>query len=236
MLAIRHISQKGEAEPAQIPHMSDAPFSSPLALPLRRTIAVVDDEEIVRIGLTHVLRTHGDFEFRGSYQFGAEPESTPDILIFGTPRIERGQLAMIADWTSTGSRVVVHTTDERPIPLRSVTAAGARGVALRRDGVRALLDVSARVYARVAYSSRAVRALCTSARAAAPLTQREVDVLRALASGLTHHAAARQLGIEAGTVKTHVKSARAKYAAIGRETANSAGLKREARADGWLES
>jgi DNA-binding NarL/FixJ family response regulator len=121
------------------------------------------------------------------------------------------------------------------VPLRAAIADGASGVALRRDGVAGLVATMHTVLAgRLAFSSPYAEQLCSDRDLAARLSAREADVLVCLSDGLTHRQAARRLGIDEETVKTHLKSVRAKYVALGRSVTNVGTLKREARKDGWL--
>ncbi|BBH17173.1 DNA-binding response regulator [Nocardioides baekrokdamisoli] len=209
-------------------------------IPASRTettlVTVVDQDEVVRLGVVAALRAAEGFTASAAL-------AQADEVIVGRGLILLGARAMSAhearpavrSLTAGGATVILHSADERPVPLRSAIAEGASGVALRRDGIAGLLSTMRAVLAgRLAYSSQHAERLCTERDLAARLSARESDVLACLSDGLTHRQAARRLGIDEETVKTHLKSVRAKYMSLGRAVTNVGTLMREARTDGWL--
>lgn len=204
------------------------------------TVAVIDNHDLVRDGLEQALAARPDVEMWGAY---ADVESlladagVPDVVVLDLylGRDDTASTPAIGWLIGRGSRVVLHTAEERPVPLRAAVSAGASGVSLKNDGRDALLDVVVRVaHGDFVCSSMLARALVTDAELVAHLSPREVDILVGLDDGLTQHQVGRRLGIAEETVKTHLKSVRHKYLDLGRDVTNAASVVREATRDGWL--
>lgn len=93
---------------------------------------------------------------------------------------------------------------------REALQAGVMGLLLISVDERELLAAVDRVRSGRRYVTPAV-ALAMAEHVCSPtLTGRELDLLGLIAQGLSNKSAARQLGISAGTVKTHVRSIFAK--------------------------
>ena len=204
------------------------------------TVAVVDNHDVVRDGLLAVLG--GAEEFR---PVGGFAEIAPVLQLAQAPQVvildlylgrdDRTSVPGIPGLIAHGCLVVLHTAEERPVPLRDAVAAGVSGLSLKNDGTAALLDVIMQVVSgEFVCSSALAGALIHDGGRAARLTDREVEVLRSLDDGLTQQQAGRRLGISEETVKTHLRSVRAKYGELRREVTNTASLVREAGRDGWL--
>lgn len=204
-------------------------------------VAIVDNHEIVRDGVAHLLRAQAAFTVVGSFP-EVEPilamQAAPDVVVLDLylGRDDRTSIANIADVVARGSKVVIHTAEERPVQLRAAVAQGASGVSLKSDGGGPLLDVIARVFSgEFVCSSLLASALIEDHTLAAKLTERELEVLQNIGDGLTHFQVARRLGITEHTVRTHLRAIDAKYVELGREVPNTVRLVREASRDGWLE-
>lgn len=199
-------------------------------------VTVIDQDEVVRLGVVAAL--HGSDGFRTAAahpEIDDVPTARGLVLLGARAMAAHESSSVIRRLVAAGATVVLHTADERPVPLRAAIAEGACGIALRRDGVAGLLETMRAAHGgRLGFSSEYAEQLCTDRDLAARLSAREADVLECLSDGLTHRQAARRLGIDEETVKTHLKSVRAKYVALGRSVTNVGTLKREARKDGWI--
>lgn len=205
-------------------------------------VAVVDNHEATREGVLARLRQHPhEFNVYGAYAHESEiPYDDPapslvvlDMYLDRDDRLSIPEIPRLIEW---GAAVVVHTAEEKAAPMRQAVSLGAAGVALKSDGLDALLDVLREVVGGgFVYSSLIAHALATDPDATANLTPRELDVLRNIEDGLTQAQTARRLGIASDTVKTHLAVARRKYLAIGRGVTNTGRVVREASDDGWLD-
>ncbi|MFD9334782.1 response regulator [Streptomyces sp. NPDC060028] len=192
--------------------------------PLR--IVIADDERMVRTALRVILEAEPDLEVAGEAASGAEAVSlvralAPDVVLMDVrmPEVDGIRateqiLATMAD----PPRILVVTTFENDSYVYGALRAGAAGFLLKRADPDELIG-AVRLVARgdsVLFPA-AVRSLAVAhapGAAAAPwvarLTDREADVLRLMATGLSNHEMSERLGVGPQTVKTHVAAVLAK--------------------------
>ncbi|MFE9482105.1 response regulator [Streptomyces spororaveus] len=202
---------------APTPPPAPAPAPRP---PLR--IVLCDDERMVRTALRVILEAEADMEVVGEAATGAEAvplvrSLAPDVVLMDVrmPEIDgiraTGQiLATMAE----PPRIVVVTTFENDAYVYDALRAGAVGFLLKRADPDELIG-AVRLVARgdSLLFPAAVRSLAAAHTAGAPpaaaawvarLTEREADVLRLMATGLSNHEMSERLGVGPQTVKTHV--------------------------------
>ncbi|GAA3270021.1 response regulator [Streptomyces lavendulae] len=193
-------------------------------VPLR--VLVADDERMVRTALRVILDAEPDMEVVGEAASGAEAVGLvrslePDVVLMDVrmPEIDgiRATEQILATMAEP-PRIVVVTTFENDAYVYDALRAGASGFLLKRADADELTG-AVRLVARgdSLLFPAAVRALAAAhtAAAAAPvwasrLTEREADVLRLMASGLSNHEISEHLGVGPQTVKTHVAGVLAK--------------------------
>ncbi|MCX5196552.1 response regulator transcription factor [Streptomyces sp. NBC_00249] len=194
--------------------------------PLR--VVVADDERMVRTALRVIIDAEPDMEVVGEAASGAEAlplvrSLAPDVVLMDVrmPEIDgiRATEQILATMAEP-PKIVVVTTFENDSYVYDALRAGASGFLLKRAGPDELIG-AVRLVARgdSLLFPAAVRSLAAShaaaARTAAPawaarLTDREADVLRLMAGGLSNHEISERLGVGPQTVKTHVAGVLAK--------------------------
>jgi DNA-binding NarL/FixJ family response regulator len=200
------------------------------------TVLIVDDEELVRMGLRAVIDAQPDLCVVGEAGDGAEvpplvARLRPDVVLMDVrmPAIDgiqaTRQLVARADHPP---RVLVITTFENDEYVYAALRAGAGGFVLKRARPTQLVD-AVRVVARgdSLLFPAAIRRLAGAyaggdgaARLAdARLTGRELDVLRRMAAGRSNAEIAIDLVLSVETVKTHVGNVLAKLRARDRTQA-----------------
>ncbi|MFE2851014.1 response regulator [Streptomyces lavendulae] len=193
-------------------------------VPLR--VLIADDERMVRTALRVILDAEPDLEVVGEAASGAEAVGlvrslAPDVVLMDVrmPEIDgiRATEQILATMAEP-PRIVVVTTFENDAYVYDALRAGASGFLLKRADADELIG-AVRLVARgdSLLFPAAVRALAAAhtAASAAPvwasrLTEREADVLRLMASGLSNHEISEHLGVGPQTVKTHVAGVLAK--------------------------
>ncbi len=199
-------------------------------------VLVVDDHPVVRSGLRALLEGHDDLEVTGEAGDGrqalaAVAADPPDVVLLDLrmPVLDGvGVISQLRD-THPHVRVLVLTTYDADTDIVRAVEAGATGYLLK-DTPREELFRAVRAAARgepVLAPSVAARLM---RRAGAPATkaptERELDVLRLVAQGLTNRAIARRLHVSEATVKTHLVHAFGKLGVDDRTAAVTAALER----------
>ena len=156
-------------------------------------------------------------------------ETAPDVVLTDIEMPEMSGLDLAAELRQRGSRarVVIVTTFARSGYLQRALAAGAAGYLLKDSPAERLADAVRRVHA-------GLRAIDPELAASAwdetdPLTERERQVLRLAAEGLSTASLAARLCLSEGTVRNYLSEAIGKLHA-----ANRVDAARIARARGWL--
>jgi len=181
-------------------------------------VLVVDDHPVVRSGLIGMLAVTDDISVVGEAGDGAEAlalvESTrPDVVLMDLrmPRKDGVSAtgAIVSGYPST--RVLVLTTYDTDTDILHAVEAGAAGYLLKDtphadllDGIRAAARGETVLAPPVA--ARLMSRLRTpSAPPAAQPSPRELEVLAAVARGLSNAEIGRELFIGEATVKTHLQ-------------------------------
>lgn len=197
---------------------------------------LVDDDELVRAGLRAILGAQPDFEVVGEADDGAGVLSLvrslrPDVLVMDVrmPRVDGIQATRdLLAHLDQPPKILIMTTFENDEYVYEALRVGAHGFLLKRarpaeitGAVRALatgdsLLFPAKLRALVERHRNAARA---DAVARANLTDREAEVLRAMARGLNNAEIAAELFLGTETVKTHVSALLGKLGARDRTQA-----------------
>lgn len=196
-------------------------------------VLVVDDQTLVRSGISQILTHASDIAVVGDAADGSEAvdktlKLQPDVVLMdirmpGMDGLEATK-RIVAERPET--RVIVLTTFELDDYVFGAVRAGASGFLLKdiepdslREAVRvvaageALLSpsVTRRLIAEFAQTSGALDDTVLE-----PLTPREIEVLALVGKGRSNHEIADELFISVSTAKTHVNRAMMKLGAHDR--------------------
>jgi NarL family two-component system response regulator LiaR len=184
-------------------------------------VLVVDDHAIVRKGTRALLAEVADMEVVGEAENGQEAVDQAEIL---RPDVILMDLVMpVMDGIEATRQITVGQPDIRILALTSFAAddkvfpaikAGALGYLLKHADPEELVDAIRRVYhgepslhpsiaRKVLYE---VRRPSKKTPTPDPLTEREIEVLRLVAQGMSNQEIADQLSIAEVTVRTHVSN------------------------------
>ena len=202
------------------------------------TLAIVDDHEIVREGVELYLgRARPEIEVVGSASVVSDlPEGViPDVVILDLVLREGQSLDFLPDLVRQGSRVLLYTSEERPVPLRHAVELGASGVLLKGDPVATINDgITMAMDGQFYVSGPLAHALITDAELVADLSDQQRQVLQCIDEGLDYRATARVMNISGNTVKEYLARIRDKYRERGLHPGNSHHLTRLAHEEGHL--
>ncbi|WP_155370172.1 response regulator [Catellatospora vulcania] len=201
-------------------------------------VLLADDDALVRGGLRALLAAEPGIVVVGEAANGRDAVAAaraqrPDVVVLDIRMpVQDGTSAgrEIVSWPPPRPRVLVLTTFDHDEVVDDAVAAGVDGFLLKRATPEQLVAGIRTVAAGDALIAPAVtrRLLEAAARrgpadpaavAAARLTEREAEVLRALAAGKSNAEIARAMFISLETVKSHVKSLLGKLGARDRTQA-----------------
>jgi DNA-binding NarL/FixJ family response regulator len=183
------------------------------------SLLVADDHQVVRLGLRNILEGTGvnvtAEATTGEEVFQKIASEKPDVVlldvrmpngdglhVLGRLKLEHPELP-----------VIMFSSYDNPTYVARAVALGAAGYVLKHDTRDRLLEsIQLAMRGESAWSREELRrvtgALATPrvvSDVEVPLTQRESEVLRQLANGLTNKEIAQALGISYETVKEHVQ-------------------------------
>jgi DNA-binding NarL/FixJ family response regulator len=190
-------------------------------------VVVADDQQLVRSGFCVLLRSTPDVEVVGEAADGIEAvavalRTLPDVVLMDIRMPGKDGLAatrqLISDPRAAGVRVLILTTFDLDEYVFEALRAGASGFLLKDTRPEDLLDAVRVVAAGEALLSPTVtRSLiaeflrqpagtpsAAAQRLVEALTQREIEVLAAVARGLSNAEIAAELYMSHATAKTHV--------------------------------
>jgi DNA-binding NarL/FixJ family response regulator len=192
-------------------------------------VVLADDQEMVRAGLRMLLDFQPDLEVVGEAADGLQAvevvtRTRPDVVLMDVrmPRCDGIEAARRIVAALPETAVVVLTTFDDDASLAEALRAGVSGFLLKVAPPEQLLHAVRTVAAGNGLLDPAVTLRVIAASAAAPaadpaaaarlasLTQRETDVLRLVAEGLTNAEIAGRLYLGEATVKTYLSRMLAK--------------------------
>ena len=206
-----------------------------MTAPVTRVL-IADDDELIRVGLRAIIDAEADLEVVGEAADGAAVlplvrRRRPDVVLMDVrmPAVDgiqatRHLLATLHD----PPRVLVITTFENDDYVYDALRAGASGFLLKRARPAEVVEaIRVVAHGESLLFPAALRRLVTSRGGGgagdrlqgAGLTDREAEVLRRMAAGLSNAEIAAELVVGVETVKTHVRNVLTKLGARDRTQA-----------------
>lgn len=182
-------------------------------------VLIVDDHLVVRKGLTALLATKKDIEVIGEASNGKEAlagvkELKPDIVLMDLLMPEMDGVEAIKNIMGEfpSAKILVMTsfaTDEMVFPA---IKAGALGYLLKDSSPNELINAIHQVYkGEPSLHPKIARKVLleisnpkANKRSEDPLTEREMEVLKSIARGMSNQEIGSALSISEATVRTHV--------------------------------
>ncbi len=195
-------------------------------------VLLVDDEPLVRSGLRAIVGSEPDITVVGEAGDGAAAVSQarrthPDIVLMDVRMLRVDGIAairLLGQFDGGGPAVIVVTTFENDDYVYDALQAGARGFLLKRSAAEDFVNAIRTVHEGDSLLfPAAIRRLVAhrggqggGGLAQANLTDREKQVLRLVAQGLSNAEIAGELVLGLETVKSHVRRGLAKLGARNR--------------------
>jgi DNA-binding NarL/FixJ family response regulator len=213
-------------------------------------VLLADDQDIIRTGLTIILNHQADIEVVGQAADGVEAidlarQLQPDVILMDIkmPRLNGIQATRQIMAAQPRTQVIILTTYDTDDWVFDGIRAGAVGYLLKdtsgdnlAEAVRGALRGESQMDPTVARKVlREFQHVTSASKAVTPppreepvekLTDREEEILKLLAAGLSNKEIAQQLALSEGTVKNHISAILAKLHANDRTQAVLTALKR----------
>lgn len=200
-------------------------------------VLIADDQEMVRAGFRMILETQDDIEVVADVADGVAAvrmarELRPDVCLLDIRMPGMDGLEVTKSLAGPGVadplKVVVVTTFDLDEYVHTALTNGANGFLLKDAGPALLLEavraadrgdalVSPQITVRLLRHFATANATAPPAESTTEqLTDRELDVVRAAARGLTNTEIGTELYLSLSTVKTHLAAVQAKIGARNR--------------------
>ncbi|MBT2281935.1 response regulator transcription factor [Priestia megaterium] len=205
---------------------------------MKYKVFLVDDHFVVREGLKLILETSDNYEVIGEAEEGATAlnlieELQPDVILMDLSMPKMTGLEVIERLKEKNSQIpiiILTTYNEDELMVRGL-ALGAKGYLLKDTSRENLFrtiesairgetllqpEITARIFS---FKEKQSFSALSSASAKAILTEREQDILQAVAEGATSKKIALDLDISERTVKAHLTNIYTKLGVTSRSQA-----------------
>jgi two-component system nitrate/nitrite response regulator NarL len=185
------------------------------------SIMLVDDHPLLRKGLRQLISMDADLEVVAEASSGADAitqgvELDPDLILLDLNMQGMNGLETLRNLRDQGvtSRIVMLTVSDADDDVLQAISLGADGYLLKDMEPEDLLEqIKRALNGKMVLSEKVTQILATAIRSPNnkdageidALTQRELEILKLIAKGLSNKLIARELDISDGTVKVHVK-------------------------------
>jgi len=187
-------------------------------------VVVVDDQELFRRGLTMLLGIEDGIEVVGEASNGIDGvslvvSSVPDVVLLDVrmPKQSGIEACVAIKEAVPMTKIIMLTVSDDEADLYEAVKSGASGYLLKdssieevAQGIRVVADgqslISPSMAAKLIDEFKTMSKPDRNAGPALKLTERELEVLRFVARGLSNRDVAAQLAISENTVKNHVRN------------------------------
>ena len=196
-------------------------------------VLIIDDHPVVRLGLRTMLESEEHIVVTGTAGSVREAlqevqKIEPDVVLMDLRMPEMEGIEAIGELRRVAEKIrilVLTNYDEEDYIFRALKA-GAMGYLLKNTPQEEIIHAVEMVHQHQSCIPPNIARRLTEAIASEELTQRELEVLRLAADGLTNKAIADRLFISAKTARNHVTSCLLKLCARDRTEAVTIALRR----------
>jgi DNA-binding NarL/FixJ family response regulator len=185
------------------------------------TVAIVDDHEAIRLGFAGACQQRG-LDIVGSAPTVEELISTveviPQIVVLDLSLADGSEPAdNVKSLMAKGSEVIIFSIADRKSQVRAALSAGAATLITKSQQMDELFAaISLVAVGAYVNTTETVAAIDSDQEFKVKLTERELEVVRLYASGMSLKQVAFELKVSNSTVKEHIDRVRVKYSDVGR--------------------
>ena len=191
------------------------------------TVLVVDDNALLRMGLTHAIESEDGFKIVGEAANAEEAlalykQHRPDVVTmdYQMPGVDGVEVTCQLITLDPDAKIVLLTVKEAEEDVWNAVQAGCKGYLTKRAGeVEDVFQALHEIATGHTYFPAKVASKIESRLAHEALTPRELEVLQGLAKGFSNKEIMDELDISEGTVKLHLSNLRKKLNAADRTQA-----------------
>lgn len=209
------------------------------------TVALIDDHDVIALGVTTMLAMTASLHFRGGYpsvaqlleETAATKDRLPDVVLLDLRLPDNSDPSHNARTLRTrGAAVIAYTSGDDPYLIRRACEGGVLGVVRKSETPDVLIStIWAALRGELTPSLDWASALdADSAFVTSALTPSEQEVLSLYATGAEASFVARQLSLSIHTVNTYVSRIRRKFMDAGVPAGSRVDLLVRAQAEGLV--
>ena len=206
---------------------------SSASLPEVYTVLIADDHPVVREGLATLINGRSDMRVVAEAANGREAVEkflahSPDIALLELrlPIVDGVEVVMSICEKMPAARLVIFTTCKGEEDIYRAVKAGAFGYLLKETPLNEVVECIRAVARGTRWIPPGVAAMLGKRVADRALTARELEVIRALASGKSNKEIGTLLDISEATVKVHITHILEKLKVTGRTEAINVAMRR----------
>ena len=191
--------------------MSPADAGADASAPARKSVLLVDDHALFRMGVANIINQEKDLQVvaeagDGAQAISAYEQHRPDVTVLDLrmPVLEGVEAVRQIRELDPAARVIVLTTYDTDDEISRALKAGAKAYVLKDISADNLIACIRDVLAGKTYLAPQAAARLAEGVTHVQLTPRELATLRLMADGKANKEIANELGISDRTVKTHL--------------------------------
>lgn len=200
-------------------------------------VIIVDDHEVVRLGLKNFFLVFDDLNLIGEASCGEEllnhsglSETHVVLMDIIMPKIDGIELTKKLLKIRPDIKVLSLTSYNDPKLFKNVLKAGSSGILLKDTSANLLAEAIRAVYRGKKYLSNEIKEYLDTEQGKEDcininLTDRELDVIKLLATGINNEEIAKKLFVSRSTVKYHICNIFSKLSVTTRTEAVSMAIK-----------
>ncbi len=199
----------------------------------QKTVLLVDDHSLVRLGLAALLGYQKDLVVAGEAEDGEQAvmlarKIKPDLVVMDLmmPGMDGVEATRQIRAERPDAQILILTTFGTSADVARAIAAGAAGAVMKDASNDELLDAIRTVAGGGTAFSPEIEQIVREEPAPPELTRRQLDILHSVTRGLSNPDIAKQFGITVDGVKAHLNVIFAKLGAANRSEAITIALRR----------